>query len=131
MPTFYIVLEENMPGVNGIGLEGRALSKQNAKLEEIAQRLGVRSLMSFFSANQEEAISLLGKEEAESLSVPIPREEWFSAKEGLTTVSALLKAIAAEPSLENSKLTQELTDFQYVLEAAQSQNARWHLAVDY
>lgn len=130
MPAFYIVLQEKIPGADGIGLEGRALSKYNAKLEELAQHLGVRSLMSFFSTDEREVRELLGDEGAEKLGSAIPNEEWFSAELGLTTISALLNALAMEPSPENSKLIKELNRFQRALEAAQLKKIRWHLAID-
>ena len=59
MPAFYIVLQEKIPGADAIGLEGRALSKHTDKLEVLAKQAGVISLMSLFSAGEEEMAGFL------------------------------------------------------------------------
>lgn len=126
MPAFYIVLQEEIPGVDAIGLEGRALSKHSQELEALAKQTGVTPLMSFFSADPSELTGLL--EEAEGIDVP--PLAWFEAEDGLKTIAALLRALESSQSSESSVLTGELAMFQRVLEAARSKNIRWHLAID-
>lgn len=128
MPAFYIILQERIPGVDATGLEGRALSKYGEKLEELAKRAGVTSLMNLFSASKEEMAGFL---EDHGTDVKLPEEKWFTADEGLKTITALLAALADAPSSENAALASELARFQQVLQAAQSRNIRWHLAIDY
>jgi hypothetical protein len=86
--------------------------------------------MSFFGVNPTEVAGLLDSDEAERLE-PIPAEQWFAGKEGIATISALLRALANDLSVDNSSLTRELIEFQHVLETARSRNIRWHLAIDY
>lgn len=131
MPAFYIVLQEKIPGVDALSLEGRAVSKHSDKLEMLAKQAGVKPVTSFFSVNRDEALGLLGVNEASRPDIPIPDEQWFTPEEGLLTVDALLKTLAGEPSAENSALARELAEFQQVLQAARSRNIRWHLAIDY
>jgi hypothetical protein len=130
VPAFYIVLKEKIPGVDAIGLEGRALSDHGEELDALAKQAGVKPLLSFFSASRVEALDILGEIPAGPPSVPIPDEQWFHADEGLATIAALLLSLAAAPSAEGSALPRELTEFQHVLEAARSRNIRWHLGID-
>ena len=128
MPAFYIILQEKIRGVDATGLEGRALSKYSEKLEALARRAGVTSLMNLFSASEEEMTGFL---EDHGSDVKLPEEKWFTAEEGLKTITALLGALADAPSNENSALAAELAQFRQVLQAAQSRNIRWHLGIDY
>lgn len=87
MPSFYIVLDKEIPGVDAY-VNGSLLSKNNDELERIAKRLKVRSLMSFFSISPEEASSFAEGHGVKLKSVP--EENWFAADEGLTTRSELV-----------------------------------------
>jgi hypothetical protein len=128
MPAFYIVLQEKIPGVGGIGLEARGLSKNSDKLEMLAKQAHVVPLMSFFSADQGEMSEFL---EDSGAGVKLPEEKWFPAEEGLKTIAALLKSLADARADADSGLSAELRQFQDVLLAARSRNIRWHLGIDY
>jgi hypothetical protein len=131
MPAFYIVLQETIPGVDATGLEGRALSKHTDKLDSLAKEAHVQPLLSFFSVNTEEAMAFFNAHEVAPQGIQIPDEQWFSAEEGLNTITVLLKSVGLMAAAERLALAKELTDFQQVLEAAQVRNVRWHLAIDY
>jgi hypothetical protein len=131
MPAFYIVLQEKIPGVDATGMEGRALSKHSETLEGLAKQASVKPLLSFFSANPEEASGLLDEGGVGQPDVAIPDEQWFQADEGLATIAALLLSLAAAPSAEALAMARELVQFQHVLKAARSRNIRWHLGIDY
>ena len=126
MPALYIVLEEKIPGVDAVGLEGRALSKYSNELDALAKQAGVKPLLSFFSVGKDEAMEFFDEVEVVERGIKIPDQQWFSAEDGLTTISALLPAVA-----ENSALTRELEEFQQVLQAARDRRLRWHMAIDY
>jgi len=128
MPAYYIVLQETIPGVEAVGLEGRALSKNSVELEALAKQAGVIPLLMFFSSTPEQVAGLL--EDHVRKNVQIPEERWFSAEEGLNTISALLTSLAEIPPPESLSLAKELTEFQQVLQAARSRNVRWHLGID-
>jgi hypothetical protein len=129
VPAYYIVLEKSIPGVEATGLYGRSLSAHNVKLEALARQAGVPPLLTFFSLNPEELAKFLEDHQVGE-SVQIPEERWFSAEEGLNTVSALLKSLAEMPTTEASILVKELAEFQRVLQAAGPRNVRWHLGID-
>lgn len=128
MPSFYISLAEPIPGIDAVGLEGRALSRHSDEIEKLAQQAGVRSLMSFFSVDRQDALGLIDASEGD---IAIPEEAWFSADEGLTTISALLGSTELAHLSSGTNLARELGEFQRVLEAARAANIRWHLAIDY
>jgi len=125
------VLQEKIPGVDAIGLEGRALSKYNSKMESLAKAAGVTPLINFFSVNETELPPLLEDRVISEHAARKVEEAWFPAQEGLRTVDTLLKVLAAQSAPENSTLVQELMEFRRVLESAETQKVRWHLGIDY
>ena len=83
MPSYYIVLEKDIPSLD-VYVNGNALSGNSDSLEKLAKKIGVTSLLSFFSVSPEEVNSLLqGGETTESLGIKVPAKKWFSAKDGL------------------------------------------------
>ena len=128
MPAYYIVLQEVIPGVDAVGLEGRALSKHSLDLDFLAKQAGVIPILTFFSATPAELAGLM--EDQVQKGVPRPEEHWFSAADGLKTISSLLNSLEDTPHPESLRLTKELTEFQHVLQAARSRNVCWHLGID-
>lgn len=128
MPSFYIVLDKKIPGVDAY-VNGTFLSKNSKELEQIAKRLKVRSLMGFFSTSPEEVSSLLEGSGVELKTVP--EEKWFAAEEGLTTVNALLASLSESKLARADQVEAELREFVSLLETARANGARWHLAIDY
>lgn len=128
MPSVYIILQKNIPGVNAHGQEGHALSKHSDELDTLAKRTGVKPIMSFFSVKKDEALGLV---DGEDIGVRIPDERWFAAEDGLKTISALIKAVGNQPDAKSLALVKELAYFQSVLEEARSHNVPWHLGIDY
>lgn len=123
MPSFYIVLEKKLPDID-VYVNGHSLSKYNEQIEAIAKRAGVTPLMDFFSASPDE-LAALGVEMDKAKA---PREEWFTAEEGLRTVNALLGNLG---TLQEKRVEEDLREFQRLLEFAKAKGVRWHLAVDY
>lgn len=128
MPSLYIVFEKKIPGADTC-VNGNFLSKHNDELEKMAKRLGVRPLMSFFSASKDEVGSLLG-DDAGSLGIDI-EEKWFAAEEGLRTVKALLENLSSLKLKDVDRVEADLREFVGALEQARANGTRWHLAVDY
>jgi hypothetical protein len=129
LPAFYIVLQEKIPGVDAIGLEGRALSKHSESLQALANEAGVNPLASFFSVDRSEVEGLLG--DTLGAEIKIPDKHWFSAAEGLRTISALLTAVGTQKTPDSEKLMNELKEFKKVLDIAQARKIGWHLGIDY
>jgi hypothetical protein len=129
MPAFCIVLQEEIPGVDAVGLEGRALSKHNAKIEALAKAAGAKPLINFFSVGRDERLGLMdGHPIPESMKAA--EERWFSAEEGLRTIEILLEGLVGQSAPENPALVRELTEFQRILQSARAKMVRWHLGID-
>lgn len=128
MPSFYIVLDKQIPGIDTY-VNGSFVSKNNDKLEQLAKRLKVRSLMSFFSISREKASSFAEDHGVELKKVP--EERWFAAGEGLTTVNAFLANLGESKLFRPDQVEAELREFVHLLETAKASGVSWHLAIDY
>jgi hypothetical protein len=130
MPSYYIVLENDIPSLD-VYVNGNALSRDSDALENLAKKIGVTSLLSFFSASPEEVNSLLEEgETVESLGIKVPAKKWFSAKEGLNTVKKLIGHLEKLEAPKGKQILGNLKEFERVLEAANQAGVRWHLAID-
>ena len=130
MPAFYVALEKKLRTPTFIN--GNFISKNSDALDKLAKQLGVRTLLSFFSASPEEIASLLEVENVDSIKDNSKyAEKWFAADEGLRTVHALLKSTAESSLGDRDRIAAELQEFAKVLELAKANSIRWHLAVDY
>lgn len=131
MSSFYIVLQEKIPGVDATGLEGHALSKHNAKMEALARDARLTPLINFFSVSEDEVAGLFEDNKIPDEAVANAQERWFSAEEGLTSLEGMICLLPEQAWAEGPALEKELREFQHVLEAARSRNIRRHLAIDY
>src|SRR5580704_12901988 len=132
--SMYIVVEGEDPGFD-IFVNGRALARHEDALERLALRLGVKPLIEFFSAD-ENSMSLLIEEGAGNpdLMRRLPPPQWYSAGDGLTTVQALVAALADDPQqlgTEGPQVLSELEEYQRVLAKTMRAGLRWHLAVSW
>jgi hypothetical protein len=130
----YIVVEGEDPGYD-IFVNGRALARHEDALERLALKLGVRPLIEFFSAD-ENSMALLIEEGAGNpeLMRRLPPPQWYTAGDGLATVSALLAVLRDDPQLlgtEGPQVLAELDEFARVLERTVQAGLRWHLAVSW
>jgi hypothetical protein len=132
MPSYYIVLEKKILNFD-VYVNGNALSRESDSLEKLAKKIGVPSLLSFFSVSPEEVNSLLGDsgETAKSLGIKAPTKKWFNAKEGLSTVRSLINHLEKSEQSGSKQAISNLKEFERLLEAANQSGVRWHLAIDY
>jgi hypothetical protein len=122
--ALYIVSKEEVPGVDMI-IDGKALAASEEELGAICARVGVKSLMDFFSQNPEELADLLGEE------VPnAPSEEWFDANEGLATVRALLSYLESGRESIAAAVIEDLRRCDQVLAQLDERKLPWHFALD-
>jgi len=128
MPSLYIVLEKKIPNID-IYVNGNFLSNSK-ELEKLAKKSGVPSLISFFSTSPEEIADLMEKDVESLKGSPTYTEKWFAAEDGLRTVNALLENLGGFKG-DRDKVEAELQEFVRVLQLAQSNDIRWHLAIDY
>src|SRR5215469_3416423 len=129
MPSLYIVLEKEIPNID-IYVNGNFLSKHSKELQKLAKKSGVPSLISFFSTSPEEIADLMEKDVESLKGSPTYTEKWFAAEDGLRTVNALLENLGGFKG-DRDKVEAELQEFGRVLQLAQSNDIRWHLAIDY
>jgi hypothetical protein len=130
----YIVVEGEDPGFDTF-VNGRSLARHEDALERLALRHGVRPLIEFFSAD-ENSMALLIEEGAGNPDIlrRLPPPQWYSPKDGLATVRALLLALEADPhqlGSEGEQIFSELLEYAQVLEKTMERKLRWHLAVSW
>jgi hypothetical protein len=61
----------------------------------------------------------------------LPREEWFSADDGLKTVHALMHAAGNGKIAVPDMVINDLKRFEAVLQTAKSNGVAWRLSVDF
>jgi hypothetical protein len=132
--SMYIVVEGEDPGFD-IFVNGRVLARNEDALEKLSLRLGVRPLIEYFSAD-ENSMSLLIEEGAgnRELMHRLPPPQWYSANDGLVTITALVDALQQEPQQlgsEGEQVLSELLEYKRVLEKTRQRELRWHLAVSW
>lgn len=130
----YIVVEGEDPGFD-IFVNGHALARNEDALEKLAQRLSVKPLLEFFSADQNSMALLLEEGAGDpEWAKTLPPPQWFSPEDGLVTVRALLDYLKDAPGTlgtETEPVINELTEYARVLEKTIQRNLRWQLAVSW
>src|ERR1700728_1129772 len=132
--TLYIVVEGEDPGFD-IFVNGRALARNEDALEKMAQRLGVKPLLEFFSAD-ENSMALLLEEGAgdPEWARTLPPPQWFSPEDGLITICTLHDFLREAPSAlgaDTAPVVAELAEYERVLRKTAMRNLRWQLAVSW
>jgi len=132
--SLYIVVEGDDPGFD-IFVNGQALARNEDALERLAERLNVRPLLEFFSADENSMALLLDQgagnpEWAEHL----PEPQWYGATDGLLTTCALIDFLASHSSAlgsETQPVLAELREYERVLRKTAQHGLRWHVAVSW
>ena len=131
---FYIVVEGEDPGYD-IFVDGHALARHEAELEQLAVSLKVPPLLDFFSADRNSMAILLEQGAGDPAWSPsLPDPQWFTPFEGLTTVRALRGYVQTHPAAYGSgtsMLLDELRQYEEVLAKTSLHSHRWHLAVSW
>src|SRR5581483_8792211 len=96
--SLYIVVEGEDPGFD-IFVNGHALARNEDALERLAERLGTRPLLDFFSADENSMALLLeqGGGNPEWMQ-HLPNPQWFDPANGLVTVCALIDFLRNAPT---------------------------------
>lgn len=130
----YIVVEGEDPGYD-IFVNGHALARNEDALEKLANRLGVKPLLEFFSADQNSMALLLEEGAGDpDWARTLPPPQWFSPDDGLNTVRALLFYLKDAPATlgsETELVINELGEFATVLAKTVQRSLRWQLAVSW
>ena len=130
----YIVVQGEDPGFD-IFVNGHALARNEDALEKLAEKLGVKPLLEFFSADQNSMALLLEEGAGDpEWAKTLPPPQWFSPEDGLITICTLLDFFRASlTALGNETLAviSELNEFEGVLRKTAAKNLRWQLAVSW
>jgi hypothetical protein len=127
--AWYVVLERKIPGFETF-LNGKALGHAGEILDSIAREAGVSPLSRFLSISKQALTAFATDHGVDFKELgSLPPEEWFSAEQGLRTLRTLIAA-ASSRRLSHD-IVRDLEDFQAVLQTAEANGVRWHLAVDF
>ena len=130
----YIVVEGEDPGFDTF-VNGQALARNEDALERLAEKLSVRPLLEFFSADQNSMAVLLDQGAGNpEWTRHLPQPQWFAPDDGLRTVRSLLDFVAMAPvalGSETGIIERELKEYETVLRKTLQRGLRWHLAVSW
>ena len=130
----YIVVEGEDPGYD-IFVNGQALARNEDALERLAERLSVKPLLEFFSADRNSMALLLDQGAGDpGWTQNLPQPQWFAPEDGLRTIHSLLDFLCMAPSAlgsDTEAVTRELREYEIVLRKTEQRGFRWHLAVSW
>lgn len=144
MSGVYPVFERETPGVQPeLEVTGKTLSWSCEELEALAQQLGLPTLISFFSTDEDEVRGLIGADDDEDAPLGFEVvEEWFSPADGLRTVRGLRDYICNNPEWATGAkwargkpeavqwLLEDLSGTEAMLSLAEQNGTRFHFAID-
>jgi hypothetical protein len=124
-----VILEREIDGVTVASTAGRSLLYYQRQIDELAEKLGLTPISTFFSRDPNEIADYLRRQGVEPDMDQLPDEEWFEAIEGLATVSGLLNHLRADTAgvPEPGKIIADLDLVQQTLAIAAEQSTRFHL----
>jgi hypothetical protein len=130
----YIVVEGEDPGFD-IFVNGHALARNEDALEKLAERLGIKPMLEFFSAD-ENSMALLLEEGAgdPEWAKTLPPPQWYTPEDGLRTIATLLDFLRDAPTslgTDTIAVIAELEEYERVLRKTAARRLRWHLAVSW
>jgi len=130
----YIVVEGEDPGFD-IFVNGRTLARNEDALEKLAERLGIKPMLEFFSADQNSMALLLDEGAVDpEWAKTLPPPQWFSPEDGLETISALIEYLRDAPATlggDTANAVRELEEFEGVLRKTAMRSLKWQLAVSW
>jgi hypothetical protein len=130
----YIVVQGDDPGFD-IFVNGHALARNEDALEKLAEKLGVKPLLEFFSADQNSMALLLEEGAGDpEWAKTLPPPQWFSPEDGLISICTLLDFLRLSSTAlgsETKGVVQELDEFEKVLRKTAAKRLRWQLAVSW
>ncbi len=130
----YIVVEGEDPGFD-IFVNGRALARNEDALEKLAQRLGTKPMLEFFSADENSMALLLDEGAGDpEWAKTLPPPQWFAPEDGLISLCTLLDFLHENPMAlgsETADVVKEIEEFEKVLRKTAQKHMRWQLAVSW
>jgi hypothetical protein len=130
----YIVVQGEDPGFD-IFVNGHALARNEDALEKLAENLGVKPLLEFFSADQNSMALLLEEGAGDpEWAKTLPPPQWFTPEDGLITICTLLDFLRPSATAlgnETAAVIAELDEYERVLRKTSAKRLRWQLAVSW
>jgi hypothetical protein len=130
----YIVVEGEDPGFD-IFVNGRALARNEDALEKLAQRLGIKPMLEFFSADENSMALLLDEGAGDpDWAKTLPPPQWFAPEDGLISLCTILDFLREHPTAlgsETGPVVKEMEEFEKVLRKTAHRHLRWQLAVSW
>ncbi|HEX4946242.1 MAG TPA: hypothetical protein VFZ34_06250 [Blastocatellia bacterium] len=125
----YLVLEEEIAGVDPLSVDGKMLAQVQDRLDQITEGAGLKTIAEMTSFSDDELDGFFEEDEAR----PANEEQWFAAADGLATVRALLQQLQVAPDLvpRSKDVIEDLLTIETVLVAADAQQLRFHFALDF
>jgi hypothetical protein len=141
--AYDIVVNSDDPGFD-TSIDGKALSRNSAKIDVIATSLGFKSLNEYFSTSPEDArlemAGMLGIEdendlppENEAAIKKMPPEEWYDAGHGADYAGKIAEHIRNDATTvaEPEAVLFDLESMSTVMAHCKERGLQWHLFVDY
>ena len=141
--AYYIVVNSDDAGFDA-SIDGKALSRNSAKIDVIATSLGFKSLNDYFSTSPEDArlemAGMLGIEDENDLPPEnqaalkqMPPEEWYDAELGEDYAARIAEHIRNNPTsvAEPEAVLFDLESMSTVMAQCKERGLQWHLLVDY
>ena len=130
--AYYPTLEHPIEGYDPcVEVSGKPIAGSIELLDEICDRIGQKTLTSFYSESNAEAYELIGEEPPDDMPVGEP-VHWTDPADGLRTVAALSDYLRAHPhAVRNSEaVIADLKAFRTVFSTALAHGTRFRLRID-
>jgi hypothetical protein len=126
--AYYIVLNNEEPGFDTF-VDGKAIVKEIDALNSISAILGIHSFEDFLVMSSEDLEDLVG----EDIDIPDQNASWLGTEDGIKFISKLKEHIKANPKCvaNQSAIIDELSEYEIVLQKADSIGAKWCLNIDF
>jgi hypothetical protein len=131
--TFILVLEREIPGCEPRSFDGARLARVRHDLDAIAHEQDLRGLGEFVAFSEREAETLAEDMKFDAPTVGAQTGRWFRPADGLRVVHAIREFLLANPDeLDDAEaIARELGVLETMLAAAQGENVRFRLSLDY
>jgi len=128
---WYVALEREVAGTGGVlPHNGKALLFAQHQLEQIARRLGLPALKTYFSSDPAALAGYLKEQGIDTNADELAAEEWYDPAEALPTVRRLLEDLADPPVglAQVDRVRADLAAMEAVLVVADAHGVRVHIA---
>ena len=127
-PSFEHPVEGYEPAVE---VSGKLVARSIELLDEICDRIGQKTLTSFYSESNAEAYELIGEEPPDDMPAGEP-VHWSDPADGLRTVAALGDYLRTHPDAvpESEAVISDLKAFRTIFSTALAHGTRFRLRID-